>query len=160
VSVIESATSGAIGDTHLVQLLEPVVAASAARPCMLIDCRDPADRERSTATYGLLAALGLAEASPVALTCVADAAGAYGTLRTVVSACPGDLPALLVATAGDSPKLVATALVADRPLGPHSVEVNDGPPPSPTAEGHGFVTMLAAIALDTERAAQRGRSRR
>lgn len=148
---VEPDATGPFDDERLVHLLAPTLAEAPTRPRMLIDCRDSADRTQSTATYQLLTALHLVDAAPVALTCLADATGAYRTLEAVVAACPSDLPALIVATGDPTyPPCLAAALVGDQPLGPSSFEW-EAPLAAEADERRGFMALLTALAADAGR---------
>jgi hypothetical protein len=105
------------------QLLTPVINRFPARPDVVIDARPAVARDGATATYRLLAALGLPSAAPVTVS-FARRDGAIDILESLLAATPGGGPLLLVIATRVGPShLAGCCLLADRPITADSVQL-------------------------------------
>ena len=140
--VVREDGAGAMDERRIGELLAPFIGGMPRRPHVVVDARPAAARESPTATYQLLAALGMPSATPVTVS-FARSDGVADALESLLAIAPDGTLLLVTARLSGRSPFAACCLVSSLPLTMNSAPL----PEHPAAAGPGdpFTAVLLAL---------------
>lgn len=140
--IVRESSAEAMDERRIGELLAPFIGGIPGRPGLVVDARPSTARKGPTATYRLLAALGMPMASPVTLS-FARPDGVADALESLLTIAPEGALLLVTARHSGQSRFAACCLVSALPMTENSVPLPECP--AAAEPGDAFTDLMLGL---------------